>query len=114
MSPNRFPRLETMLAHRAGTAQVPQISTTASSVRTRQWRSLTVPPSSRTTRAPVTMRPRLRPPLRSSTSRGMTTSQARMTRDSIARVNARFSRNSEPEEMASTITTTTDSPAPRV
>jgi hypothetical protein len=44
----------------------------------------------------------------------MTTSQARMTRDSIARVNARFSRNSEPEEMASTITTTTDSPAPRV
>ena len=94
--------------HTAGTAEASQISTTASRVRTRQWRSLTVPPSSRTTRVPVTMRPRLLPLLSSSVSKGMTTIQARITREMIALMKARLSPNSDLSLIARIITTNRD------
>ncbi len=62
-----LPPLGTMLAHRAGTAECPR--STASRVRARQWRSLTVPPSSRRP-GPVTIRLETGPAEESSTSRG--------------------------------------------
>ena len=73
-----------MQEHTAGIPWVSHTSITAVSVRTRMCRSRMAPPSSRTTRQPVTSRPALLPRERTSIVSGITTIQVRASTETWA------------------------------